>query len=217
MRLLYQGAGGTILALVNDADEYYIVQMVGKVGKKNYQAALRTVIKNLAENDYPHFLLNAKDLQSQPDLAGYWFWAHFVPRYYKRVGKCRIAILREKQTFWHRQFSKVGGLLKAGRMNIEVEFFTDLNTAQDWLIDGILPAQTTLRNAIQKKLTAFKNPFKKNKSTEKDDDEPIKKKNFLIQAWDWVRHKLSLIPFFKNVKVRVKFDPKGQLRNDADK
>jgi hypothetical protein len=156
MRLLYQGVGGSVLALANEDEECYVVQLVGKVGRKSYQTALREVTKNLADEPYPAFLLNIKDLQSQPDLAGYWFWAHFVPRYYKKVGKCKIAIVRSKQTIWHSQLSKVTNLFKAGRLDIELQFFDAVNPAQDWLIDGILPAQPTIKEVLQKKIPKVK-------------------------------------------------------------
>ncbi len=224
MRALYQAAGGSIIALADDRNECYVVQLVGKVGKKNYHTALRGVLKNLPEDAYTNFLLNTKDLQSRPDLAGYWFWAHFVPRYYKQVGKCKIAIVRAKQTFWHNQLGKVSGLLKIARMDVEVKFFDELNTGQDWLIEGILPAQTTLKEAIQKRLPSIPNPFKRKKTEEEEEednddawsDEPPeeKKKNFLLRAFHSIRERLSRMPFFKDVKVIIKFDPKGRLQDD---
>jgi hypothetical protein len=242
MRLLYQGVGGSVLALANEDEEYYVVQLVGKVGRKSYQTALREVTKNLADEPYPAFLLNIKDLQSQPDLAGYWFWAHFVPRYYKKVGKCKIAIVRSKQTVWHSQLSKVTNLFKAGRMDIELHFFDAVNPAQDWLIDGILPEQPTLKGVLQKKIPKVKIKLPafafwkrkkkeeqaeepeeeeeenfKDEMLEEDEDEPkAKKRFFLLRAWDWVRDKAQAISFLKNVKVKVKFDPKGRLKDEEE-
>lgn len=232
MRLLYQGVGGSVLALANEDEEYYVVQLVGKVGRKSYQTALREVTKNLADEPYPAFLLNIKDLQSQPDLAGYWFWAHFVPRYYKKVGKCKIAIVRSKQTMWHSQLSKVTNLFKAGRMDIELQFFDAVNPAQDWLIDGILPEQPTLKGVLQKKIPKVKiklpafafwkrkkkeEPEEEFEEEEEEDNEPKEKKRFfLLRAWDWLRDKVQALGIFKNVKVKVKFDPKGRLKDEEE-
>jgi hypothetical protein len=234
MKLLYQSAGGSALALANEDDELYVVQLVGKIGRKNYQTALREVAKNASEDAFPALLLNVKDLQSQPDYGGYWFWAHFIPRFYKKVGKCKVAIVRSKQTVWHNQLGNLSQLLK----KVEVRFFESVDTAQDWLIDGILPEQTTLKETLQKKLPKVKlpkvplpNPFKKKKTQKELDEEELdeeledfedeenpkqKKRFFLLKAWDWLRKKVGGLGIFKNVKVRVKFDPKGRLGEEED-
>lgn len=223
MRLLYQSAGGSALLLADDRDEYYVVQLVGKVSKKNYQTALREIIKNLDADAYTCLLLNLKDLQSQPDLAGYWFWAHFIPRFYKKAGKCKVAIVRAKQTTWRNQLSKVSSLFRVGKLQLDVRFFDTLPTAQDWLIDGILPETSP---SDKKKMLNLPNPFRTNKKYQDEeeenedwdeDEEPKKKKRFFVyKVLDWIKERINGLSFLKKIKVKVKFDPKGRLGEDEE-
>lgn len=229
MRLIYQSVGGGALVLADDRDEYYVVQFIGEVGKKNYQTALREILKNVEDDGYTALLLNLKDLQSQPDLAGYWFWAHFVPRFYKKAGKCKVAIVRAKKTNWRNQLGKITALLRAGKVQVNVHFFDTLPTAQDWLLDGILPEKAP---SERKFLPNFSNPFKrKKKQIEEgeddyerdswqdedeayDDDERPQKRSFLLKALDWIKEKATFFSFLKKIKVKVKFDPKGGLKEE---
>ncbi len=212
MRLLYQSAGGGALVLADDRDEYYIVQLVGEVGKKNYQTALREVIKQVEDDGYTSLLMNMKDLQSQPDLAGYWFWAHFVPRFHKKAGACKIAILRAKESTWRNQLSKATALLRVGKVKLDVRFFDALPTAQDWLIDGFLPEKEPAEKRAWFKLpTLFKkkkqDDFEEEEEEEDYEEEENKKPSLLKRV-------LSVFSFLKKVKVKVKFDPKGRLDED---
>ena len=180
MKAIYQGVGASVLVLLDEQNECYVVQMIGKISKKSYQVALRAVLKNLQEDPYPNVLLNIKDLESKPDLGLYWLWAHFAPRFYKITKELKIAIVKPKSKYAVRAMGVIGKLLSIGKVRLQARQFEELSEAQDWL-EGFEPEKKTKQ--------FFRLPFISNGKKETENDEYTENRQYNRQYDDKYNNK----------------------------
>lgn len=174
MKSIYESSNQQVVALVDLRKKYYVVQLIGRVSGKAYREGLLQVLKHSKESSITKIILNTKELQNNPDLAGTWLASHFIRRFYKIHGDLRLAVVNHRRKIGQFTLAWLQVILKPLRIQFPLRVFENLKEAQGWLLNGdqrqALEEIPGVKNGLKKlgmnkqgEITRFKQ-FKLNKS-----------------------------------------------------
>lgn len=121
------------MALVDDYEEYYVVQLVGDVSRKSYREALKAVLANIEDAPYPRLIINLRDMKTKPDLGRYWFTIYFLPKFYRHAGQIYIAMISQTNKLERNSIPWMSSLIKFLGVKVTVKFFKQVFDARQWI------------------------------------------------------------------------------------
>ena len=189
MKSFYENPSQSITGLLDLEDEYFVVQMVGKVSRSSYQKVFEQLIQEHKNYPFNKLILNIKDLQNNPDFGRQWFTTYFMRRLYKNTGGFFLAIVNPSNKLERTGIPLLYGMIEKLGVKVSLKFFDSILEAQNWIVQ----AQT------HQDLSTIINQTK-NKS----------KSNKIMQKAKQLNLKSS------KLKLKVQFSPSGNLKPDTD-
>ncbi|MDX2305533.1 MAG: hypothetical protein NW226_22160 [Microscillaceae bacterium] len=187
MKSFYENPNQSITGLINTDEEFYIIQIIGKVSRSSYQAVFEKLLKSHKEYSFNKLILNIKELQNNPDFGRQWFTTYFMRRFYKITGGFFLAIVNPKNKIERTSMSLIYGMIERLGVKVSLKFFDTVAEAQDWIVE------VEEHEAIN---------FMANKESFAPDK--------IIQTAKQVKLRNN------KLKVKVQFSPTGSLKPDND-
>ncbi len=145
MTSLYETENACVVALLDNRNGFYVMQLVGDVPRKHYRNAWEAILqdarKNSArQNNVSDIIFNFKDMQTQPDPARTWFSNQFLPRFNKIHPNMRVAVISPAISVAEQTFVPIFyairnffGQFFSKKTTIQVKYFKKVIQAHDWL------------------------------------------------------------------------------------
>ncbi len=149
MESIYTDRSKTVLGLLDEDNEIFIVQLVGKVNRLQYRKVFEQVLSKAKKEPYQKLLLNYHDLENNPDFGKRWFTTYFMRRFYKITQGMQLAVISPKNAVEQTSVSIFYTLIKTLGIQVKVRFFEHVIEAKEWLEDTDLSSEK--ENAAQTK------------------------------------------------------------------
>ncbi len=139
MKSLYETENATVIALLDERMDFYVVQLVGDVQRNHYKNAWESVLKDAKNNDVCDIIFNFKDMTTQPDAGRVWFSNEFLPRFSKIHPNMRVAVISPAISVLEQTFVPIFYVVRnffvqffKKKTQIQVRFFKKVVQAHDW-------------------------------------------------------------------------------------
>lgn len=134
MESIYETTNGSTMALVNEEEEFYILQLIGKVSKTHYKAALEAILEDAEMREFGSLLLNTKDMTDTPDPWQWWFTNHFLRKLDKAIEpRIYIAVVHPLKFVEKYTIPYFYAFLRWIGWKVKVNFFENIEKATKWL------------------------------------------------------------------------------------
>ncbi len=135
MESFYTNQAQTVLGLIDDDTQMYIIQLVGQVKRPFYHKVFQKVLERSRKQPYQKILLNYRDLENNPDFGRRWFTTYFLRRFYKITQGIQLAVVSPQNPIERTSISLFYALIKTLGIAVKVRFFDEVMEAKEWLED----------------------------------------------------------------------------------
>lgn len=135
MESFYTNQAQTVLGLIDDDAQIYVIQLVGQVKRPFYHKVFQKVLEHSRKNPYQKILLNYRDLENNPDFGRRWFTTYFLRRFYKITQGIQLAVVSPQNPIERTSISLFYSLIKTLGISVKVRFFDNVIEAKEWLED----------------------------------------------------------------------------------
>ncbi len=227
MESIYETSNGSTIALLNEENEFYVLQLIGKVSKTHYQGALNAILEDAESRECGNLLLNTKDMIGTPDPWRFWFTNHFVRKLDKLIEpKIYIAVVHPMKFIEKFSVPYMYAFLRMIGWKVNVNFFDTIQKATDWLEKNINKEEEQEENNSHYSTHSSKNNYYHLDDDDDDDFFPKKsnqnrsnkkqkktfkeklKENFKIKKKD-SKTTIQIGKKESNFKFKFHFDKKG--------
>lgn len=138
MESIYTDRSKSVLGLLDEDNEIFIVQFVGKVNRLHYRKVFEEVLSKSKKQPFQKLLLNYYDLENNPDFGRRWFTTYFMRRFYKITQGMQLAVVSPKSAVEQASVSIFYSLIKTLGIQVKIRFFENIIEARAWLEDTAL-------------------------------------------------------------------------------
>lgn len=200
MESIYETTNGSTMALVNEDEEFYILQLIGKVSKTHYKTALEAILEDAEMRGFGSLLLNTKDMIGTPDPWQWWFTNHFLRKLDKAIEeKIYIAVVHPLKFVEKYTIPYFYAFLRYMGWKVKVNFFENIEKATKWLEKEVEKNQENNSNSSYQHYSAYKN-----NRFDFDDDEEEEDSYFEDKKPNKNEKKSIIKKVKENIKIKKK-------------
>jgi len=130
---IYQSPNESIICLVNQTQETFIIQLIGRIRLKYYKDAFNVTLEAQEMHPYTQMIVNFRDIKLSPDNLRTWFVFKFVKKFYKTKKELKLALVC-REASWDKRFLNFWLKLNAiFGSKVQFHFFSDMKEAQNWM------------------------------------------------------------------------------------
>jgi hypothetical protein len=135
MESIYADRTQSVLGLLDEDSEIFIVQLVGQVKRLQYRKVFEQILAKSKKYPFQKILLNYHDLENNPDFGRRWFTTYFMRRFYKITQGLQLAVVSPKNPLERTSIALFYSLIKTLGIQVKVRFFENIAQARQWLED----------------------------------------------------------------------------------
>ncbi|TAG87613.1 MAG: hypothetical protein EAZ20_10270 [Bacteroidetes bacterium] len=207
MESIYETSNGSTVALLNEEDDFYVLQLIGKVSKTHYQAALNAILEDAEARECGNLLLNVKDMIGTPDPWQWWFTNHFIRKLDKLIEpKVYVAVVHPLKFAEKYTVPYLYAFLRLIGWKINVNFFKNIQKATQWLEKNIEKPKDNSFSSYSNYSNYFQNNNNFDFDFEDDDENNDENNDFFSKKTNKKQKKTIKEKISENFKIKKKAD-----------